>query len=56
MRLFTPDVRLRETAYPDFQDVKDVPVVALTWTFIAGNAAVAATAGAALWSVRRQRR
>jgi hypothetical protein len=54
VRLFTPDVRLREKAYPDFQRVKDVPVVALTWAFIAGNAVVALAAAGALSTMRRR--
>jgi hypothetical protein len=54
-RLFTPDVELRETAYPDFQSVKDVPVLALTWTFIAVNALVAAVAAGALLAGRARR-
>jgi hypothetical protein len=55
VRLFTPDVRLRETAYPDFQKVKNVPVVAVTWVLIAGNALVAVAAATALATTRRMR-
>lgn len=55
VRLFAPDVRLRETAYHDFQSVKGVPVVALVWIFISGNLLVAVAAGASSWVTRRRR-
>jgi hypothetical protein len=54
VRLFTPDVLLREHAVHDFAQVKDVPVVALTWTFIAGNAAVALVTAGLLVQLRRR--
>jgi hypothetical protein len=52
VRLFTPDVRIREAAYPDFQQVKDVPVVAFTWAFVAGNLVVALAAAVSLLTRR----
>ena len=55
VRLFAPDVQLRETAYHDFQSVKGVPVVALVWIFISGSLLVAAAAGAGGWATRRRR-
>lgn len=49
LELFRPDVELREAAFGNFQQIKGIPVAALTWTFVAGCAAVAALAAAALF-------
>jgi hypothetical protein len=52
---FQPDVELREHAVDDFQRVKDIPVVALTWTFVAASGAIALAAAAALLLPSRRR-
>lgn len=51
---FAPDVALREASVDDFQVVKRVPMAAVTWIFVAANAVLAAVAGTALLSRRRQ--
>jgi len=51
---FRPDVELRQAAVADFPKVKDVPVVALAWTFVGANAAVALAAVTALAATRRR--
>jgi len=45
---FTPDLELRQAAIEDFQSVKDVPVVTVTWVFMVGCALIAIAAAGAL--------
>lgn len=51
---FEPDVVLRESAVDDFPRVRDTPVVALTWTFIAASAVVAVACAVALLTQGRR--
>jgi len=53
---FRPDVELREHAVADFQRLKSIPVVTVTWLLIAVSGVVAAAAALALAGLPRRGR